>query len=145
LSRSSLWSSQRPSTISLVVAATVVLSLDTIGLDSNTKQKLSTSSDTPCEHPSLYRCLVGALQYLTFTQPDISYAIQQVFSTYIHAPYMEHMLALKRSPRYVQDTIHFGLHLSPSPILHRLSHTLTLIAVDVPTPDAAHLATVFSR
>ncbi|MCH91304.1 copia-type polyprotein [Trifolium medium] len=69
----------------------------------DTKQKLSTSSDTPYEDPSLYRSLAGALQYLTFTRPDISYAVQQV-CLHMHAPRTEHMLALKRILRYVQDT-----------------------------------------
>ena len=32
----------------------------------------------PLSNPSLYRCLVGSLVYLTVTCPDISYAIHQV-------------------------------------------------------------------
>ena len=88
----------------------------------DTKQKLSTSSGTPYEDPSLYRSLAGALQYLTFTRPNISYAVQQV-CLHMHAPSTEHMLALKRIPRYVQGTIHFGLHLSPSPITKLIFYT----------------------
>ncbi|XP_019435861.1 PREDICTED: uncharacterized protein LOC109342305 [Lupinus angustifolius] len=88
----------------------------------DTKQKLSTSSDTPYENPSLYRSLAGALQYLTFTRPDISYAVQQV-CLHMHNPSTTHMLALKRILRYVQGTIHFGLHLSPSPITKLVSYT----------------------
>ncbi|XP_048492501.1 uncharacterized mitochondrial protein AtMg00810-like [Beta vulgaris subsp. vulgaris] len=42
----------------------------------DTKAKLSSSSDTPCVDLSHYRILVGALQYLTFTRPNISYAVQ---------------------------------------------------------------------
>ncbi|XP_021985210.1 uncharacterized mitochondrial protein AtMg00810-like [Helianthus annuus] len=43
----------------------------------DTKPKLSASSSAPFEDPTLYRSLAGALQYLTFTRPDISYAVQQ--------------------------------------------------------------------
>ncbi|MCH87604.1 retrovirus-related Pol polyprotein from transposon TNT 1-94, partial [Trifolium medium] len=39
----------------------------------DTKLKLSAKNSTPYEDPSLYRSLAGALQYLTFTRPDISY------------------------------------------------------------------------
>ena len=42
----------------------------------DTKPKLSATSSTPFEDPTLYRSLVGALQYLTFTRPDITYAVQ---------------------------------------------------------------------
>lgn len=50
--------------------------------------KLSASSRPPVKDPTLYRSLAGALQYLTFTRPNISYAVQQImrytalFSTY---------------------------------------------------------------
>ncbi|XP_050895633.1 uncharacterized mitochondrial protein AtMg00810-like [Lathyrus oleraceus] len=88
----------------------------------DTKQKLSTSSGTSYEDPSLYRSLVGALQYLTFTRPDISYDVQQV-CLHMHAPRTEHMLALKRILCHVQGTLHFGLHLSPSYITKIISYT----------------------
>ncbi|KAK2357748.1 hypothetical protein QL285_094992 [Trifolium repens] len=41
----------------------------------------------------------------------------------MHAPHTEHMLALKRIMRYVQGTIHFGLHLSPTTITKLISYT----------------------
>ncbi|XP_057425714.1 uncharacterized mitochondrial protein AtMg00810-like [Lotus japonicus] len=88
----------------------------------DTKQKLSTSSGTPYENPTLYRSLAGALQYLTFTRPDIFYDVQQVF-LHMHAPCTDHMLALKCILRYVQGTIHFGLSLTPSPIQKLISYT----------------------
>ncbi|XP_050889236.1 uncharacterized mitochondrial protein AtMg00810-like [Lathyrus oleraceus] len=88
----------------------------------DTKQKLRTSSDTSYEDPSLYRSLARALQYLTFTRLDISYVVQQV-CLHMHAPRMEHMLALKRILRYVQGILHFGIHLSPSPITKLISYT----------------------
>ncbi|XP_050908467.1 uncharacterized mitochondrial protein AtMg00810-like [Lathyrus oleraceus] len=88
----------------------------------DTKQKLSTSFDTSYEDPSLYRSLAGPLQYLTFTRLDISYVVQHV-CLHTHAPRMEDMLAFKRILRYVQGTLHFGLHLSPSPITKLISYT----------------------
>jgi hypothetical protein len=81
----------------------------------DTKQKLSVSSGVPFEDPTLYRSLAGALQYLTFTRPDISYAVQQI-CLHMHAPKTEHMNALKRILRYLQGTMHFGLHMYPSSI-----------------------------
>ncbi|KAL7609266.1 hypothetical protein Lser_V15G09760 [Lactuca serriola] len=35
--------------------------------------------------PTLYRSLAGALQYLTFTKPDITYVVQQI-CLYMHDP-----------------------------------------------------------
>ncbi|MCI70717.1 copia protein [Trifolium medium] len=51
----------------------------------DTKAKLSGTSDNPYHDPSEYRSLAGALQYLTFTRPDISYAVQQV-CLFMHDP-----------------------------------------------------------
>jgi hypothetical protein len=88
----------------------------------DTKQKLSTTAGTSYDNPTLYRSLARALQYLTFTRPDISYAVQQV-CLHMHAPCIDHMLSLKRILRYVQGTLHYGLHLYPSPIEKLISYT----------------------
>ncbi|XP_020219676.1 uncharacterized protein LOC109802671 [Cajanus cajan] len=66
----------------------------------DTKPKISAATSTPFEDPSLYRNLVGALQYLTFTRPDITYVVQQVY-LFMHDPRGEHMHALKRILRYL--------------------------------------------
>nr|GEY27611.1 mitochondrial outer membrane protein porin of 34 kDa-like [Tanacetum cinerariifolium] len=49
----------------------------------------------PVLDPTLYRILVGALQYLTFTRPDIVYVVQQVYP-YIHDPREPHFSTLER-------------------------------------------------
>nr|GEX63931.1 ribonuclease H-like domain-containing protein [Tanacetum cinerariifolium] len=42
----------------------------------DTESKLGVDGDSVSD-PTLYRSLAGSLQYLTFTRPDISYAVQQ--------------------------------------------------------------------
>lgn len=88
----------------------------------DTKAKLSGSSGNPYHDPTEYRSLAGALQYLTFTRPDISYAVQQV-CLFMHDPKTQHMSALKRIIRYINGTIDFGLHLYPSSIDKLISYT----------------------
>ncbi|GJZ07692.1 ribonuclease H-like domain-containing protein [Tanacetum coccineum] len=74
-----------------------------------TESKLGSDGD-PVSDPTLYRSLAGALQYLTFTRPDISYAVQQI-CLYMHDPRDPHFTALKRILRYVRGTIDHGLQL----------------------------------
>jgi hypothetical protein len=72
------------------------------------------SSDGPLfSDPTLYRSLVGALQYLTITRPDIAYAVNSV-SQFPHSPTEDHFLAVKRILRYVKGTLHFGHTFHPS-------------------------------
>ncbi|XP_048493940.1 uncharacterized mitochondrial protein AtMg00810-like [Beta vulgaris subsp. vulgaris] len=77
----------------------------------DTRQKLSATSTTKCSDLALYRRLAGALQYLTFTLPDISYAVQQI-CLFMHQPMEEHMHALKRIVLYVKGSLHHGLPLA---------------------------------
>lgn len=44
----------------------------------DTNFKLSAASGPPVLDATLYRRLASALQYLTFTRPDIAYVVQQV-------------------------------------------------------------------
>jgi hypothetical protein len=88
----------------------------------DTKSKMSAAHSVPYEDPSLYRSLAGALQYLTFTRPDISYAVQQI-CLFMHNPMETHMHALRRILRYIQGTCHYGLHLYPSSTMTLISYT----------------------
>ncbi|XP_021980845.1 uncharacterized mitochondrial protein AtMg00810-like [Helianthus annuus] len=72
--------------------------------------KLSATSSPEFDNPTQYCSLAGALQYLTFTRPDISYADQQV-CMYMHSPRLDHWNALKRIIRYLKGTASFGLTL----------------------------------
>lgn len=83
----------------------------------STPADLSTKLDgsgPPVVDPTLYHSLAGALQYLTFTQPDITYVVQQI-CLYMHDPREPHFTALKRILRYVRGTIAYGFQLYSSP------------------------------
>jgi hypothetical protein len=67
----------------------------------------------PISDPTDFRSLTGALQYLTFTRPDIAYAVQQV-CLHMHDPREPHLAALKCILHYVHGTLDLGLHLHAS-------------------------------
>ncbi|XP_066323653.1 uncharacterized mitochondrial protein AtMg00810-like [Miscanthus floridulus] len=75
----------------------------------DTHSKLSADGVSVAD-PTHYHSLAGALQYLTFTHPDIAYAVQQV-CLYMHDPWEPHLGALKRILLYLQGTLDLGLHL----------------------------------
>lgn len=77
----------------------------------STSEPLSAIDSTPTIDATPYRKLVGSLQYLAFTRPDISYAINKL-SQFMHAPRQSHWQALKRLLRYLKGTIHYGLFLN---------------------------------
>nr|KYP53000.1 Retrovirus-related Pol polyprotein from transposon TNT 1-94 [Cajanus cajan] len=64
--------------------------------------------------PTQYRSLVGALQYLTITRPDLSYAVNTV-SQFLQAPTIDHFQTVKCILCYVCGTQHFGLTFRSSP------------------------------
>uniref|UniRef100_A0A2N9FW81 Reverse transcriptase Ty1/copia-type domain-containing protein n=1 Tax=Fagus sylvatica TaxID=28930 RepID=A0A2N9FW81_FAGSY len=65
--------------------------------------------------PHGYRSLVGALHYLTFTRPDISFSVHQVCQ-YMSAPTTIHLAAAKRILRYLRGTLHHGIAFTPGPL-----------------------------
>ena len=60
--------------------------------------------------PTLFQSLSGALQYLTITQPDLSFSVNSICQ-YMHAPTEDHFLSLKHILRYVKGIVHHGLQL----------------------------------
>ncbi|XP_050111865.1 uncharacterized mitochondrial protein AtMg00810-like [Malus sylvestris] len=75
--------------------------------------QLLLSEGTPLIDPTTYRSLVGALQYLMFTRPDLSYSVN-VACQYMNNPTDVHYALVKRILRYVQGTINCGLTYSAS-------------------------------
>jgi hypothetical protein len=81
--------------------------------------KLVGDSGPPVEDAFQFQSIAGALQYLTFTQPDITYAVQQI-CLHMHNPWEPHLTAMKRILHYLQGTPDYGLllrHLSSSDLI----------------------------
>lgn len=74
------------------------------------KSKLAEDLGKLLDNPTEYRSLAGALQYLTFTRPNIAYSVQQI-CLFMHDPRDIHMQALRRILRYLQRTKDRGLQL----------------------------------
>ena len=82
-------------------------------LSSSEKLSLTEGKLLNQEDSTRYRSLVGALQYLTLTRLDISFAVNKVCQ-FLHAPTTVHLTAAKRIVRYVKHTLSIGLNFSKS-------------------------------
>lgn len=76
--------------------------------------KLSSFNSTSIEDPTLYRSVVGSLQYLLATSLDLAFFINQVCQ-FMHAPCVTHWQAVKHILRYLKHTIEHGLTITSSP------------------------------
>jgi len=65
------------------------------------------------EDSTRYRSLVGALQYLTLTRPDLSLVVNKVYQ-FLHAPTTIHWSVVKQILRYVQGMLSIGLKIRRS-------------------------------
>ncbi|XP_021808645.1 uncharacterized protein LOC110752330 [Prunus avium] len=73
----------------------------------------SRTDGSPLADLTPYRHLMGALQYLTITRPNIAYAVQHV-SQFMSSPSDTHLEAVKRILRYLKGTLGHGLSLCRS-------------------------------
>jgi histone deacetylase 1/2 len=61
------------------------------------------------EEITTYHSIVGGLQYLLITRPDLSFAVNKVCQ-FLQAPRSTHWSAVKSILRYVSSTVSHGLH-----------------------------------
>ena len=67
----------------------------------STKAPLTLGDSPSFDNPVRYRQVVGALQYLTLTRPDIAFAVNKVCQ-FMHSPTENHWTAVKRILRYLR-------------------------------------------
>lgn len=79
-------------------------------------KQTDSSPDVPFSNPTLYRSIVGALQYLTITCPNLFFAVNYACQ-FMHLSLVSHFAHVKRLLRYLKDTLNLGLHFSPGPLI----------------------------
>jgi hypothetical protein len=70
--------------------------------------KLSSVDETKEAKCTLYRQLVGSLNYLTTTIPDIAYSVS-ILSQFMTKPLESHWVDAKKVLRYLKGTVNFGI------------------------------------
>ena len=75
-----------------------------------TNTPLTLFSGTPLDDPSEYRAVVGSLQYISLTHPNISFSVNKL-SQFMHKPTTEHWQAVKRVFRYLTCSMTQGIFL----------------------------------
>jgi hypothetical protein len=78
-------------------------------------EKLGTHNGSPlsAKDSTKYRSIVGALQYLTLTRPDLPYSVNKVCQ-FLHLPTTEHLTVVKQILRYLKHTLGIGLKFTRS-------------------------------
>ncbi|OIT29309.1 putative mitochondrial protein, partial [Nicotiana attenuata] len=94
-------------------------SCSNISTPASPSTKLSSTEGSQFNNSTLYRSVVGALQYLTFTRPDIAFAVTKV-SQFMHCTMDSHWTAVKHILRYIKATPSHGLFFAKgtSTLLH---------------------------
>jgi len=69
-----------------------------------------------------FRRVIGGLQYLSLTCPDISFAVNKL-SQFMHKPTATHWTAAKRLLHYLKHTIYHGIHIQKNSRSNLINYT----------------------
>lgn len=75
--------------------------------------KLTKHGTDSLSDPSQYRSIVGGLQYITLTRPELTYSVNKICQ-FLSKPLNSHWCVVKRILRYLSGTITHGLRLQPA-------------------------------
>lgn len=74
----------------------------------NMNEKLKRGDGTELADERLFRSVVGGLNYLTHSRPDITFPVTAA-SRVLHNPTRQHLGAAKRILPYIAGTVNFGI------------------------------------
>ncbi|KAE8678139.1 Detected protein of unknown function [Hibiscus syriacus] len=75
-----------------------------------TSPTLTLQSGTPLSNPTEYRTIIGSLQYLSLTRPDVTYTVNKL-SQFMHQPTSDHWNTVKCLLWYLCGTLEHGITL----------------------------------
>ncbi|GJV24419.1 putative RNA-directed DNA polymerase [Tanacetum coccineum] len=106
-----------------------------------TSSSLSLDDSSAFSNPMKYQQVVGSLQYVTLSQPDIAFAVNKVCQ-YMHAPIENHWFAVKWILRYLRGRVEHG---NPDTSLEAFSDAdwQGIQTIDGPWGDLLYLALLY--
>ncbi|CAL9003048.1 unnamed protein product [Prunus brigantina] len=78
----------------------------------STKAILTSNDGDLLSNPSVFQEIVGSLQYLTITRPNIAFAVNSN-AQFMSQPRTPHLIAAKRILRYIKGSLDHGLFFGP--------------------------------
>ncbi|PKA55727.1 putative mitochondrial protein [Apostasia shenzhenica] len=85
-----------------------MLHCNAFSMTMNINVKLRLEDDTKMANRKYFRSLVGGLNYLSHSKPDIAYSVN-VISKFMHNPSMQHLGIAKRILCYVAGIVGHGI------------------------------------
>lgn len=79
-----------------------------VGTPMCTRLKLIKDDESKEVDQTLYKSMIGKLQYVVHTRPNIALAVG-IVGRFLGKPRENHMMAIKRLLRYLKDTEDYGL------------------------------------